>query len=55
MPMVELNEEGKLAVEELAARLGRAAVEAVLLVSAEQVAGPPHPGRPRVDDRRQNR
>ena len=46
LPMVELIEEGKLAVEELVGRLGKAALEAVLLISAEQMAGPPHPGRP---------
>lgn len=46
LPMVELIEQGRLAVEELVGKLGRAALEAVLLVSAEQVAGPPHPGRP---------
>jgi len=45
-PMVELIEEGRLAVEELVGDLGRAALEALLLVSAEGVAGPPHPGRP---------
>ena len=45
-PMVELIEQGQLAVEELVGQLGQAALEAVLLVSAEQVAGPPHPGRP---------
>ena len=44
-PMVELIEQGRLAVEQLVHDLGRAALEAVLLVSAEQVAGPPHPGR----------
>jgi len=46
VPMVELIEQGRLAVEELVHDLGRAALEAVLLVSAQQVAGPPHPGRP---------
>jgi hypothetical protein len=46
LPMVELIEQGRLAVEELVHDLGRAALEAVLLVSAEQVAGPPHPGKP---------
>ncbi len=45
LPMVELIEQGRLAVEELVGKLGRAALEAVLLVSAEQVVGPPHPGR----------
>jgi len=46
LPMVELIEEGRLGVEQLVDDLGRAALEAVLLVSAEGVAGPPHPGRP---------
>jgi len=46
VPMVALIEEGRLAVEELVDKLGRAALEAVLLISAEQVAGPPHPGQP---------
>jgi len=45
-PMVELIEQGRLAVEELVGQLGQAALEAVLLISAEQVAGPAHPGRP---------
>jgi len=46
VPMVELLEAGQLGVEELVGRLGQATLEAVLLVSAEQVVGPPHPGRP---------
>lgn len=46
VPMVELLEAGKLAVEELVGEMGKAALEAVLLLSAEQVAGPAHPGRP---------
>jgi putative transposase len=46
LPMVELIEAGKLAVEELVGQLGKAALEAVLAISAEQVAGPAHPGRP---------
>jgi transposase-like protein len=44
--MVRLIEQGQLAVEELVGQLGKAALEAVLTISAEQVAGPPHPGRP---------
>jgi len=44
-PMVGLIEEGRLAVEQLVHDLGRAALEAVLLLSAEQVAGPAHPGK----------
>ena len=46
VPMMELLEAGKVAVEELVGAMGKAALEAVLLISAEQVAGPPHPGRP---------
>lgn len=46
VPMVELIEQGQLAVEELVGRLGQATLEAVLAISAEQVAGAPHPGRP---------
>ena len=44
--MMELLEAGKLAVEALVGEMGKAALEAVLLLSAEQVAGPAHPGRP---------
>jgi len=46
VPMVELIEAGQLAVEDLVGRLGQATLEAVLAISAEQIAGPPHPGRP---------
>jgi len=46
LPMVALIEQGQLAVEELVGQLGKAALEAVLSISAEQLAGPPHPGRP---------
>lgn len=46
VPMVALIEQGQLAVEELVGQLGQATLEAVLLVSAQQVAGPAHPGRP---------
>ena len=46
LPMVELIEAGQMAVEELVGRLGQATLETVLAMSAEQVAGPPHPGRP---------
>jgi hypothetical protein len=38
-----LIEAGRLAVEELVGQLGKAALEAVLALSAEQVMGPPHP------------
>ena len=46
VPMVELIEAGQLAVEELVGQLGQATLETVLAISAEQVAGPPHPGVP---------
>ena len=45
LPMVELIEQSKLAVDELIDVLGRASVEAVLRLSAEGIAGPPHPGK----------
>lgn len=45
LPMVELIERSKLAVDELIDVLGRASIEAVLRLSAEGVAGPPHPGK----------
>jgi len=45
LPLVELIEQSKLAVDELIDVLGRAQVEAVLRLSAERIAGPPHPGK----------
>ncbi len=45
LPMVGLIEESKLAVDELIDVLGRAQIEAILRLSAEGVAGPPHPGK----------
>jgi putative transposase len=45
LPMVELIEQGQLAVEALVGQLGQATLEAVLAISAQQVAGPAHPGR----------
>ena len=44
LPMVELIEQSKLAVDELIDVLGRAQIEAVLRLSAQGIAGPPHPG-----------
>lgn len=46
LPMVTLIEQGQVAVGELIGQLGQATLEAVLAISVEQVAGPPHPGRP---------
>ena len=45
LPMVELIEQSRLAVDELIDVLGRASIEAVLRLSAEGIAGPPHPGK----------
>jgi transposase-like protein len=45
LPMVELIEQSKLAVDELIDVLGRAQIEAVLRLSAEGIAGSPHPGK----------
>lgn len=45
LPMVELVERAELAVDELIEVMGRATIEAVLQMSAEQVAGPKRRGR----------
>jgi putative transposase len=45
-PVVALIASGKRAVDELLAELGKATLEAVLQLSADAVAGPPHPGQP---------
>ena len=45
MPMVELIEQSQIAVDELLENLGRATLEAVLLVSAANIAGESHQGR----------
>ena len=45
LPMVQLIEEAGLAVDELIDVVGRATIEAVLLLSAEQVAGPKQRGK----------
>ena len=45
LPMVELISSAQLAVEEFMEVLGRAALEAVLELSAQQVAGPRHQGK----------
>jgi Transposase, Mutator family len=48
LPMVELIEQSRLAVDELIDVAGRATIEAVLALSAEQVAGPRTPGQRRA-------
>ena len=45
LPMLELIEQAELAVDELIDVAGRATIEAVLTLSAQQLAGPKHPGR----------
>jgi len=45
LPMVELIEQSQVAVDEVIDVLGRATIEAVLRLSAGQIAGPPHPGK----------
>ena len=45
LPMVELIEQSKLAMDEMIDVLGRASIEAVLQLSAQGIAGPPHPGK----------
>ena len=45
LPMVDLIEQSRLAVDELIDVAGRATIEAVLQLSAEQVAGPRTPGQ----------
>jgi transposase-like protein len=49
LPMVDLIEQSRLAVDELIDVEGRATIEAVLQLSAEQVAGPRTPGRRREE------
>jgi len=51
LPMVELIEQSRMAVDELIDVVGRATVETVLKLSAAGVAGPKHPGRAAGDTR----
>jgi putative transposase len=45
LPMLELIEQAEMAVDELIDIAGRATIEAVLTLSAQEVAGPKHPGK----------
>ena len=45
LPMVQLIEQAEMAVDELIGVAGRATLEAVLQMSAQEVAGPKHPGK----------
>ena len=49
VPLVELLEKGERAIDEVIDVMGRATVEAVLKMSAEQVAGPKEQGRRDAD------
>ncbi len=49
LPMVDLIEQSRLAIDELIDVAGRATIEAVLQLSAEQVAGPRTPGKQREE------
>ena len=49
LPMVDLIERSRMAVDELVDVAGRATIEAVLQLSTEQVAGPRTPGQRRLD------
>jgi transposase-like protein len=51
LPMVELISQAQLGVDELIDVTGRAAIEAVLTLSAQQLAGPKHPGKSTGDIR----
>ena len=44
LPVIEVIASGAQAVEELISELGKVALEAVLQLSADEVAGPPHRG-----------
>jgi len=48
LPMVDLIEQSRMVVDELIDVAGRATIEAVLQLSAEQVAGPRTPGQRRT-------
>ena len=50
LPMLELIEQSRMAVDELIDVVGRASLEAVLQLSAVQVAGPPQQGKTREPD-----
>ena len=47
LPMLELIEQSRLAIDELIDVMGRASVEAVLELSAREVAGVPQRGKAR--------
>lgn len=50
LPMMELIEQSRMAIDELIDVMGRASVEAVLQLSARQVAGEPQQGKARAGE-----
>lgn len=50
LPMMELIEHSRMAIDELIDVMGRASIEAVLELSARQVAGPPQQGKARASE-----
>jgi len=44
-PMLELFERGRTTVDQWAGELGKVGIEALLVLSADQLAGRPHPGK----------
>jgi putative transposase len=50
LPMLELIEQSRLAIDELIDVMGRASIEVVLELSAQQVAGAPQQGKARAGD-----
>ena len=51
LPMLELIENSQAAVDEVIDVIGRSTIEAILLLSARQVAGPQHKGKSAGDIR----
>ena len=49
LPMVELVEKSEVAIDDLVDVMGRATIEAVLQMSAEQIAGPKQQGKTDAD------
>ncbi|MFL6446747.1 MAG: hypothetical protein ACJ746_03550 [Bryobacteraceae bacterium] len=50
LPMMELIEHSRMVIDELIDVMGRASIEAVLELSAAQMAGPPQQGKARAAD-----
>jgi transposase-like protein len=55
LPMLDLVTRAEVAVDEVIDVVGRGALEAILLMSASEVAGPQHAGRPGGEVRRHGR